>query len=100
MNKRSPGRGATAPIPTPRQDVQSARDAQISRMRIAEREIVSGKFEVYKNAQDALKAVQVVVGNNSTRYDKIPRVLETGRVTVEDVRKINAPKKNKRTLLK
>ena len=100
---RSPGKGVTAsrarerakPVPTPRQDVQAARDARVSRMRIAEREIASGKFEVYKNAQDALEAVQLVVSNNSTRYDKIPRVLETGKVTVADVRKMNAPKNNK-----
>ncbi len=91
-DKRSPGRGATAPVPTPRQDVQSARDNRTSRMRIAEKEIASGNFEVFKNAQDALKAVQLVVGNMSTRYDKIPSVLKTGKVTVADVRKMNAPK--------
>jgi|TARA_R100000030_G_scaffold19293_1_gene13490 hypothetical protein len=61
-------------------------------MRIAEKEIASGNFEVFKNAQDALKAVQLVVGNMSTRYDKIPSVLKTGKVTVADVRKMNAPK--------
>ena len=93
-DKRSPGRGATAPVPTPRQDVQSARDNRTSRMRIAEKEIASGNFEVFKNAQDALKAVQLVVGNMSTRYDKIPSVLKTGKVTVADVRKMNAPKEN------
>ena len=91
-DKRSPGRGATAPVPTPRQDVQSARDSRTSRMRIAEKEIASGNFEVFKNAQDALEAVQLVVGNMSTRYDKIPSVLKTGKVTVADVRKMNAPK--------
>lgn len=91
-NKRSPGRGATAPVPTPSQDVQNARDGRTSRMRIAEKEIASGNFEVFKNAQDALEAVQLVVGNMSTRYDKIPSVLKTGKVTVADVRKMNAPK--------
>ena len=92
-DKRSTGRSATAPVPTPRQDVQSAMDGRTSRMRIAEKEIASGNFEVFKNAQDALEAVQLVVGNMSTRYDKIPSVLKTGRVTVADVRKMNAPKK-------
>ena len=95
-NKRSPGRGATAPVPTPRQDVQSARDSRTSRMRIAEKEIASGNFEVFKNAQDALKAVQLVVGNMSTRYDRIPSVLKTGKVTVADVRKMNAPKEQQK----
>jgi hypothetical protein len=70
-----------------------ALNTDTSRMRIAEKEISSGNFEVFKNAQDALKAVQNVVGNMSTRYDRIPSVLETGKVTVADVRKMNAPKK-------